>query len=88
MWKGQFMTFLCYADSAKPGEQQKRPASSPADKLDVNRKYDHEQHERKFLPHWAKDRLRIVRHLCFDGMRNCLPSFIFSISNRNLFMLK
>jgi hypothetical protein len=32
------MTFLCYVDSAKPGEQQKRPASSPADKLDVNRK--------------------------------------------------
>ena len=55
------MTFLCYVDSAKLGEQQKRPASSPADKLDVNRKYDHEQHERKFLPHWAKDRLRIEK---------------------------
>lgn len=55
------MTFLCYVDSAKPGEQQKRPASSPADKLDVNRKYDHEQHERKFLPHWAKDSLRIEK---------------------------
>ena len=74
------MSFLHYADGAKPGEQQKWPASSPADKLDVNRKYDHEQHESKFLPHWAKDCLRI------EKMKNILYSVDGTCSITSLHM--